>query len=158
MTEQTSNIKIATPPPPEPPVEHEMVEETEDCAICCDDFNKSTKKKVKCEYCNYCACKSCVRQYLTTTTKDPHCMNCKKAWGQHFMVVNLDRSYNTKEYKNHRKGILLESEISKLPETMEAAQHYQKREELHEENLKLKELENQLKEQLRDITATQAAN
>jgi len=158
MTEQTTNIKIAAPPPPEPEVEHEMVPDTDECAICCDDFNKSTKKKVKCEYCNYSACKTCVRQYLTTTTKDPHCMNCKKAWGQHFMVVNLDRSYNTKEYKNHRKGILLESEISKLPETMEAAQHYQKREELHQENLKLKELENQLKEQLRDITATQAAN
>ena len=45
MTDQTNNIKIATPPS-EPQVEHEMVPETEECAICCDEFNKSTKKKL----------------------------------------------------------------------------------------------------------------
>ena len=129
-----------------------------DCAICCEDFNKSTRKCVKCPYCDYCACKSCVRQYLTTSTKDPHCMNCKKGWSQHFVVLQLDRSFNTKEYRTHRKGLLLESEISKLPETMEAAENYKKKEELHEENRKLKQIENDLKEQLRNITDTYYTN
>ena len=156
MTETVSNIKIATPPP-EVPAE-EMVEESEDCEVCCDDFNMSTKRKIKCSYCNYCACKSCVRQYLTSTTKEPHCMNCKKAWGQNFMVLHLDRAFMDKAYKQHRKTNLLESAISKLPETMEAAQNYKKQEELTDENKKLKEIEFKLKEQLRDISNTQAAN
>ena len=126
MTKPTTNIKIVGTPPPTPFVMEDVAEDPTDCAICCDDFNLSTKKRVKCPYCNYCACKTCVRQYLTTTTKEPHCMNCKKAWGQNFLVIQLDRSYNNKEYKNHRKSVLLDGEISKLPETMEAAQHFQK--------------------------------
>ena len=56
MTETVSNIKIATPPPQVPA--EEMVEESEDCEVCCDDFNMSTKRKIKCSYCNYCASKS----------------------------------------------------------------------------------------------------
>ena len=129
-----------------------------DCAICCDDFNLSTKKKVKCPYCNYCACKTCVRQYLVTTIKEPHCMNCKKAWGQNFLVMQLDRSFNNKEYKNHRKSVLLDGEISKLPETMQAAQNYKKREELIEENRILKEKETELRKQIREIADTMAVN
>jgi hypothetical protein len=85
-------------------------------------------------------------------------MNCKKGWSQHFVVLQLDRSFNTKEYRTHRKGLLLESEISKLPETMEAAENYKKKEELHEENRKLKQIENDLKEQLRNITDTYYTN
>ena len=136
----------------------EVVQPVEDCAICCESFNMSSKKKIKCPYCDYCACKSCVRQYLTTTTKEPHCMNCKKAWSQNFMVIELDRSFNTKEYKNHRKSILLEGEVSKLPETMRAAENYQKKEELEEENRKLKNIEADLRRQLRDIAETHAVN
>ena len=158
MAIHTANIKIASSPPPTPSAIEDVPEDPTDCAICCDDFNMSTKKKVKCPYCDYCACKTCVRQYLTTTTKEPHCMNCKKAWGQNFLVIQLDRSYNNKEYKNHRKSVLLDGEISKLPETMEAAQHFQKREELQEENRKLHEIETELRKRLREIGDTVAAN
>ena len=85
-------------------------------------------------------------------------MNCKKAWGQNFLVIQLDRSFNNKEYKNHRKSVLLDGEISKLPETMEAAQHFQKREELQEENRKLHDIEAELRKRLREIGDTIAVN
>ena len=122
--------------------------------------NQKKTENIVCEYgdCNFGACKMCVRQYLLSTTKEPHCMNCKKAWGQNFLVIQLERTYNNKEYKNHRKSVLLDGEISKLPETMEAAQHFQKREELHEENRKLREIENELRKRLREIGDTVAAN
>ena len=69
MSIPTTNIKLdssdqATVSASEDVVE-DVPEDPIDCAICCDDFNMSTKKKVKCPYCNYCACKTCVRQYLT---------------------------------------------------------------------------------------------
>ena len=94
-----------------------------DCPICCEYYNNSTRKSVRCEFgdCNYTACKTCVRQYLLGTTSDPHCMNCKKAWSQNFMVMKLNRSFITTDYKKHRSSLLIQREISKLPETMQLA-------------------------------------
>jgi hypothetical protein len=94
-----------------------------ECPICCEVYNKSTRKEVCCEYadCNYSCCKACVRQYLLSSTMDPHCMNCKKAWGQRFLVMNLNKVFMVKDYLAHRKQLLLEKEIAKLPDTMELA-------------------------------------
>ena len=98
------------------------------CNICCEKFNNSTHAAVICEHndCKYSACKTCTRTYLTTTTMDPHCMNCKKPWSEQFLVTNLNRNFCEKEYKDHRKNLLLEREISKLPETMIFAERHQK--------------------------------
>jgi len=49
-------------------------------------------------------------------------MSCKKAWPINFLVMNLNRSFVDKEYAMHHKKRLLEREMSKLPDTMEAAQ------------------------------------
>ena len=101
-----------------------------DCPICCEYYNNSTRKSVRCEFgdCNYTACKTCVRQYLLGTTSDPHCMNCKKAWSQNFMVMKLNRSFITNDYKKHRSSLLIQREISKLPETMQLAEQHKKAE------------------------------
>ena len=98
-----------------------------ECGICCEKFNASKHARVICDYgdCNYAeACKECVRQYILNTASEPHCMQCKKAWSHKFLVENLNKSYVSKEYKEHKKQFLLESEISKLPETMDAAENY----------------------------------
>ena len=94
------------------------------CSVCCEYYNKSTRAEVKCCFgdCNFGACKSCVRKYLLSSTNDPHCMNCKKSWNQDFMAMNLNRSFVSKEYKETRMDLLLEKEMSKMPQTMEAAQ------------------------------------
>lgn len=96
------------------------------CNICCEPHNKNTRQNVKCDYadCGFEACKACVRQYLLSTTKEPHCMNCKKAWGQEFLVRKLNRSFVTTDYKVHRTKLLCEREISKLPDTMAAAENH----------------------------------
>ena len=99
-----------------------------DCPICCDQFNNSTKKKITCNdnTCGYSACKSCIRIYLLGTTADPHCMNCKKEFSDDFLVKSLNKNFCDKEYKNHRKELLLEREISKLPESIDAAEKHKK--------------------------------
>ena len=93
------------------------------CNICCEYYTKSTRAPVKCGFgdCNFEACKSCVRKYLLSITNEPHCMNCKKSWSQNFMTMNLNRSFVSKEYKEKRMNLLLEQEMSKMPQTMEAA-------------------------------------
>ena len=99
-----------------------------DCAICTEKYNNSTLKQIPCEYgdCNFSACKACVRTYLLSTTTDPHCMECKKVWTEQFIVTHLNRSFIITDYKTHRRTLLLDREISKMPETMLAAERYSK--------------------------------
>lgn len=105
------------------------------CNICCEPHNKSTRRNVQCNFsdCNFEACKSCVRHYLLETAQDPHCMNCRKAWSQEFIVEKLNRSFVTSDYKTHRTKLLCEREISKLPESMAAAENVRKSELLMNE-------------------------
>lgn len=111
------------------------------CNICCEYYNKSTRAVVKCCFgdCNFESCKSCVRKYLLTNTNDPHCMNCKKSWSQDFLTMNLNRSFVSQEYKEKKMDMLLEKEMSKMPQTMEAAEREKKIELVKEESSKLDE-------------------
>lgn len=122
------------------------------CDICCENYNQSTRAKIICEYadCQYSACKNCVRTYLIGTTSDPNCMNCKKVWSDQFLVKNLNRTFCEKDYKQHRKELLVERELSKLPETMIFAEQTKKirreEEKIAETKTKILELNKQLKE------------
>jgi hypothetical protein len=99
-----------------------------DCMVCAEKYNNSTHKAILCEFgdCNFSACKACVRTYLLNTTTDPHCMQCKKVWTEQFIVMNLNRSFVIAEYKTHRRTLLLDREICKLPETMHLAERYKR--------------------------------
>lgn len=94
------------------------------CPICCDEFNRSSRVRVPCEFgdCKYAACKTCVRQYLLTTTSEPHCMQCRKPWTQAYVTDSLNRTWVSGEYRRHHSKLLLERELSRMPDTMEAAE------------------------------------
>ncbi len=104
------------------------------CDICCEPFNRTTHQSIECMYgdCDFKACKACTRQYLLTISGEPHCMSCKKVWSNNFMVMKLNRNFVDKTYSEHYIEMLTEREISRLPETMEAAEavkHNRKEEE-----------------------------
>lgn len=98
-----------------------------DCSVCCEPYNNSNRARIVCEYadCKYNACRGCVQQYLLSTAENPHCMACKKAWNQRTMELKLKKSFMANTYMKHRRNLLLERELSKLPEAMEAANNYQ---------------------------------
>ena len=123
---------------------------TDDCPICCGKFNKSIRMPITCKFtdCKFKCCKECTRKYLLGTTNDPHCMNCKKEWDEAFIVENLNRSFCEKEYKIHRKNLLIDREISKLPETMVIAENQKLIDEENEKIKKIKIQESALKEEL----------
>jgi hypothetical protein len=100
---------------------------TMSCPICVSSFNKSSHVMITCPdvQCAYVACKECVRTYILGSTADPHCMNCRKTYEQEFQTANLNVSWITKIYKKHKKSLLVEREISKLPETMVKVHQYQ---------------------------------
>lgn len=100
----------------------------EDCQICCEKYNKSSRLNVCCNNaeCDYHACRSCIQTYVMSSTSDPHCMNCRKTWDQDFIVLNLTRVFYEKTYKVQRKNLLFEREQSKIPDTMNDVAQYVK--------------------------------
>jgi hypothetical protein len=53
-------------------------------------------------------------------------MSCRQAWDQTFVVLNLNRSWFTNDYVTHRHEILFQTEQSKVQETMEHVDKYNK--------------------------------
>jgi hypothetical protein len=103
-----------------------------ECTVCCEPYNKSSHLPVTCEFadCLYKACKECVRAYLLSSTNEPHCMNCNKGWSEKSLLI-LNRSWLTDLYRDHRQKLLVDVELSRIPETMQLAENYKsvKREE-----------------------------
>ena len=130
------------------------------CDCCCDSFNKTVKAKVTCpnNECNFNMCKECVRTYLLSTTEAPHCMNCKAAWNERFLVENLNTSFVNKQYKAHRKNLLAERQISMLPETMPALERHQFRVEYEEKQNVLRDKISELKNQINHIREELSVN
>lgn len=95
-----------------------------ECDVCCSAINKSINSQVKCpnSSCEFVMCKKCVRYYLMNSMDLPHCMSCKAQWGRLFTIQNLNKVFWDGDYMTHRKEILTEREISKIPETMEYAE------------------------------------
>lgn len=80
------------------------------CNICIEPLNKSTRIEIKCEYCEYNACKECYKRYLLDSKLNAHCMNCKKEWDSTTMVKKFDRIFLDTAYKRHKENILIERE------------------------------------------------
>ena len=87
------------------------------CEVCCDDFNSSSRKKVKCPYCTFNVCTGCSERYLCETTSDAHCMGCRKGWSREILVNNFTQKFMIKTYKSRREDLLLEREKSLMPAT-----------------------------------------
>jgi hypothetical protein len=89
------------------------------CIICAE--NMTTSKKVKCEYCDFVACKQCCRTYICDRVT-PTCMSsdCKKKWTDEFMNTHLNKSFMSTTYKKVIENILYDQEKTLLPETQEA--------------------------------------
>lgn len=143
-TEETTAITIPQAMPTEPT----------ECEVCYEKYNKTVHSKIICEFsdCNYDACKTCVRTYLLGTTSMPNCMKCNKVWSEAFIVSNLNQSFVKTEYKEHRKKLLLEHQISRLPESMGSVENYKlikteekEYERIKEQMIELKKLENDLR-------------
>ena len=88
------------------------------CLICNERMNRSNRLKIKCEYCDFEACRVCCETYLLTQTT-PHCMNveCGKIWTRKFMSRIFTNEFMTKKYNLHREKILFEQEQALMPQT-----------------------------------------
>jgi len=88
------------------------------CLICDEKFNKSTREKIECDYCQYPACKTCCQTYMLNTTQ-PCCMNpdCGKPWTRKFIHTHFSQLFVSKTLKKHRENTLFDQERALLPAT-----------------------------------------
>ena len=111
--------------------------DSKECSVCYQEYNKSKRSKTTCPSCNFEACKTCVRYYLTHSIKNAHCMSCKKDFTRDFMVQNLNGTFVNKTWKKHRENVLMDREKARLPETMVVVERRVKAKDLQKENGKL---------------------
>lgn len=92
----------------------------EQCMICVEPFTKYKRVCIKCEYCDYNACKVCVEKWILTQTK-PKCMNneCDREWTRKYISNVFSNKFVNKELKKHREDILFDQQKGKMPATQQ---------------------------------------
>ena len=94
------------------------------CDICCEKFTVRNKK-VKCQYCDFEACRTCHKLYVFGTNNEMHCMGCKKEWTDDYVADEFSRTFYNKDLKQHRENIIVEREKILLPEAQECMERYE---------------------------------
>ena len=92
-------------------------EDNDYCPICLDDFEEEKLKYLTCG-CGTSTCINCSKEYLLQSSKEPHCHKCHRGWDRSFQYDNFGKNWINNVYKKKRKEIILEKEISLMPETM----------------------------------------
>ena len=102
------------------------------CNICCDDYNKSTRSRICCQYCDFDVCRNCCETYILSETT-PKCMNpdCAKEWTRKFLRENFTNVFLTSKYKEHLENVLFDQEKALLPATQPLVE-----EKIAKENIK----------------------
>lgn len=126
----------------------------EDCSICCEHYNKNTRRKVECNYCQHTCCTDCVKKYLLGSHQDAHCMNCKNEWSNDFLDSVLQKTFRLTILKKHRENVLLEREKAMLPATQDVAQRILTCEQLMQENKALTQKKREIESQIRENNHT----
>lgn len=89
-----------------------------ECNICFENINKTTRKEVKCPYCDFSVCLLCFRRYLLESVKIlPDCMSCHKELQLDFVSQVTPKTFHNNEYRKKRTKDLLSQEKSLLPDT-----------------------------------------
>ena len=109
----------------------------EECVICMEEFTKKNVQ-INCPFCKEDFCRNCVRQYNISIMEQPNCPSCKTKWENTLFKEAVLNSFINKEYKDHRKQILMDHEISKFPSTMPAVTKFVKYEQFNNKKKRIK--------------------
>lgn len=111
-----------------------------DCEICIDKYNKTTRLKVQCPYCEYSACRKCCETWLLNET-NPRCLNvvCGKEWTRQYVTKTFTKTFVSKEYTKHRESILFDQERALLPATQPLVENILKCEKIDREIRRIEE-------------------
>ena len=91
---------------------------TENCQICDYSINKSVRKSIACQYCDFTACKTCCETYILNESI-VKCMrpDCGREWTRKYISSVFPASFINGKLKKHKEQVLFDSERSLLPAT-----------------------------------------
>jgi hypothetical protein len=92
--------------------------ENKDCSICASPYTSYMRKRLKCEYCDFEACKECCSTYLLNVGK-PGCMNnsCTGEWSREFISDNLTKVFANTKLRQHKAEMLFQEQLSHMMES-----------------------------------------
>ena len=141
-TPENQIISVSAPAPAPAPAP----EQSKECAVCLDPYNKSTRTPVKCHSCGYQACRQCYATFiLDPSNTHPNCMNCHKEFQREFLVDNFTLKFVSKDWKEHRERTILQKERALLPTRQPVAEMVKRKDELNTECNELLEQMNALR-------------
>ena len=98
----------------------------DECIICCENFNLTTRKKIKCNFCDVEICLKCNKRYLLELNENEHCMSCKNKWDRKYLKKLFPKKFLTKDMVTMKKKFLFDNERSRFPDTMPFVINYLK--------------------------------
>lgn len=122
------------------------------CTICVEEFNKSSRKEVACDFCDFSVCRKCTCTYILGSTDLPHCMNCKKEWTRRVLVNKLPKAFIDKELKAHKEKIYFEREKALLSATQPLVERELQKEKIKEQIEEHKQAINKMKSDIIQLT------
>ena len=69
-----------------------------ECAICTEKMNMTTRKQITCEHCSFVHCLSCFKMYMQQTFPQVRCMNCKEEFSVSFIRKNVPKIFFFNDY------------------------------------------------------------
>lgn len=109
----------------------------DECVICCENFNLTTRKKIKCIFCDVEICLKCNKRYLLELNGDEHCMSCKNKWDKKYLNKLFSKKFLTKDMVAVKKKFLFDNERSRFPDTMPFVINYLKIPDMEKEIIKI---------------------
>ena len=112
-----------------------LVRKAIECAVCAEEFNKMTRERIKCKYCNYECCRACNTQYLETAGGEAKCMNCQKIWNREDIIDMFGQGFIERVYKPARGKYLYDLAKLRIPELQTTAARFR---EMRQDNVAAK--------------------
>lgn len=122
------------------------------CIICIENYNKSNKVVITCEFCEFSCCRECCQKYVVDSTDHPHCMNCKREWTREILIKKFPKSFINGPLKSRRQELLLERERALLPATQPAVEFQIKKEQTLE---KIKSIKHEIAKLTQELYSVQ---
>lgn len=88
------------------------------CNVCCETFNKSTRREIPCATCDFKLCVACFEHYQSENSglHEVSCMNCKQLWEDQYIHDHIPAAV-LKRLSVATKKRLREAETAFMPET-----------------------------------------
>jgi len=122
------------------------------CIICDEKCNKSNRKPIKCQYCEFECCRTCC-QTIILDQPTVRCMNndCAKEWTRQYIRAVLPLTFINNDLKLHKEQILFDQERALMPATQPIIERRIRIEELQKEEQQMRILINNMRRQLDEI-------